>query len=165
MTHSFFKNFFFPKVTRTFFIRVGLVAAIAFVTFRFIVVPAKIQGKSMEPTYHDGSFILYLPWMRYLKEPEINDIVLVRLAGNRVMLIKRIVALPGDTVEWKDGALIRNGNSVNEPYVDFNENWTLDKVEVPENNVYVVGDNRGMPLENHDFGYTTQKRIAGYPLW
>lgn len=159
------RNFLFPSLTRRFLLRLAIVSATAFIVFRFIAVPAKIQGKSMVPTYRDGSIVLYTPWLRHFKQPAINDVVLVRLAGNRVMLIKRVIGLPGDVIEWQNGALVRNGVAVEEPYVQFNDGWNLDAATVPPDNVYVVGDNRGMPLKNHDFGYTSQKRIAGYPLW
>ncbi len=159
------RHFILPKLNRAFFIRLACVVVCSFLFFKFILVPARIQGGSMEPTYHDGRLIFYMPMLRFVKQPEINDVVMIRLAGNRIMLLKRIVALPNDTVQWRNGILFRNNAAIDEPYVKFNDDWSTESVKVPPDHVYVVGDNRGMPQEQHDFGYTPQSRIGGYALW
>lgn len=91
--------------------------------------------------------------------------VAVRFAGNRVMLLKRVVALEGEQVEFRNGKLLVNGEELREPYVHYPCNWNLPPREVERECVYVVGDNRQMPIENHYFGQTSVKRIIGVPLW
>lgn len=119
----------------------------------------------MEPTYHDSS--INFTWrLHYLfNEPERYDIVTVRFAGNKVMLLKRVVAVAGETVEFKNGTLKINGKKIDEPYVRYPCDWNLEPRLVEEGNVYVVGDNRNMPLKYHSFGQTSIKRIMGAPLW
>ena len=119
----------------------------------------------MEPNYHDGA--LHFSWRPayWFSEPQRGDVVLVRFAGSRVMLLKRIVALAGETVEFRDGQLLINGIPQDEPYVTLPCDWELEPRTVERGNIYVIGDNRSMPIEQHDFGQTSRKRIRGMLLW
>ena len=81
------------------------------------------------------------------------------------MLLKRIVALAGETVEFRDGVLYVDGKARSEPYVLYKSSWTLPPREVAPGHVYVVGDNRRMPMEQHKFGQVAVSRIIGRPLW
>ncbi len=159
------KEFLLPSVRRKFLLRALVVAACAALIFRFIAVPSWIAGKSMEPTYRDGSLVFYLPWLPRLRPPEVGDVVMVRMAGRRMMLMKRIVAKAGDTVEFRQGYLYVNNERQREPYVQYRSQWEMESSTVGPGRVYLVGDNRGMPIDQHDFGQTDKRRIAGYPLW
>jgi signal peptidase I len=90
---------------------------------------------------------------------------MIRLAGPKVMYLKRIVALAGDTVEFKNGVLYVNDKQAVEPYVVSSCDWNLPNRKVEPGNVYVVGDNRSMPIDGHIFGQTAITRIMGKPLW
>ncbi len=90
--------------------------------------------------------------------------VIVRLTG-RIYYLNRIVALPGDTVEFRRGYLYVNGEKVHEPYVKFVCDWELPPRKVEPGNYYVIGDNRSMPIDVHMFGQVPRHRIAGGPLW
>jgi signal peptidase I len=104
--------------------------------------------------------------LHYLfSEAKRHDVVTVRLAGSRVMLLKRVVAREGERVEFRDGKLFVDGKEIEEPYVRYPCNWNLPPREVEEGCIYVVGDNRSMPIENHHFGQASKKRIMGVPLW
>ena len=67
------------------------------------------------------------------------EVVAVRFAGKRVMLLKRIVAFAGETVEFQDGKLYINGREINEPYVTYRSNWNLPERTVKPGKVYVHG--------------------------
>lgn len=158
-------QFFLPPFTLKFLLRVMFVVLFAYLFFGHICIPLRIQGRSMEPNYPDGS-INFCWRLRYLfSEPERYDVVAVRLAGRRVMLLKRIVAVEGERVEFRDGKLFIDGVEMAEPYVRYPCNWNLPPRCVDEDHVYVVGDNRSLPLEQHDFGQVSMKRIIGGPLW
>lgn len=120
-----------------------------------------VEGRSMEPQLHDGSFILVDelgPQVRgyargdivVLPTPEIADFPLSHL-------IKRIVAMPGDRVLLADGVLYVNGRALDEPYVDTAEvaahlpGRSLKDV-VPPGAVMVLGDRRWASLDSKDFG-------------
>lgn len=158
-------RFFFPKLTTGFFIRIGFIAFSAYLFFGYLCLPFWIQGTSMEPTYRDGDF--HFCWMgRYLfSEPDRYEVVAIRLAGSRVMLLKRIVALEGEEVAFRNGNLFVNGEEIEEPYVRYRRNWNLSPRRVETGNVFVVGDNRGIDIENHYLGQTAKARIIGGPLW
>jgi len=154
-----------PSFTPKAVLRILLVALSAYVFFGHICIPIRIRGASMEPTYRTGG--LNFCWrLRYLfSEPEPQDVVLVRLAGKKVMLLKRIIALQGQAVEFREGRLFVDGKRIYEPYVRYTCNWNLSPRQVKNDCVYVVGDNRNMPLRNHSLGQTLRKRIVGVPLW
>jgi len=104
--------------------------------------------------------------LRYmLSHVERHDVVAIRLAGEKVILLKRVVALEGDIVEFRDGTLFVNEEKADETYVRYPSNWNLSPREVDKDHVYVVGDNRSVPIDVHQFGQTPIERIIGGPLW
>jgi signal peptidase I len=119
----------------------------------------------MEPTYRNGGFNFCWRLQYIFSEPKRHDVVVVRFAGNRVMLLKRVVAVEGEWVEFRNGKLFVEGKEIDEPYVRYPCDWNLPPRQVKENFVYVVGDNRNVPIENHAFGQTSIDRITGVPLW
>ena len=158
-------RFLFPRLTRHFVIRFLLLAACAYVFFGHVCLPMRIQGPSMEPTYHDGGFTFGWRLTYVFRQPRRHDVVMVRLAGTRVMFLKRIVAFAGETVEFKDGKLYVDGKELREPYVKYPCDWNKSPVRVSAGCVYVVGDNRSVPIEEHQFGQIEMKRIAGSTIW
>lgn len=159
------RRFFFPALTLKFLIRAAVVGVSAYLIFGHICVPVRIKGISMEPTYHDEAFNFCWRLAYLFSKPKRYDVVTVRFAGKRVMLLKRVVALEGEQVEFRDGKLYVDGKEIHEPYVRYPCNWNLPPREVEKGWVYVVGDNRDMALENHTFGQTSLRRIMGVPLW
>jgi signal peptidase I len=159
------RQFFFPSLTSKFLIRASLVALFAYLFFGHLCTPILIKGQSMEPTYRNGSVNFCWKLSYVFSEPKKCDVVAVRFAGNKVMLLKRVVAVAGECVEFRNGKLFVDGKEMNEPYVRYPCNWNLPTRQVEKDCVYVVGDNRNMPIENHHFGQTPKKRIIGAPLW
>ena len=159
------RKFVFPKLSRAYLVRLAAVAVGAALVFSFVLVPARIKGASMEPTYRDGGFAFC--WrQRYLfGQPRRGDVVMVRFAGKRIMLLKRVVALAGDTLEFRRGVLYLNGVAQDEEYVRSPCDWDLAERTVKPGHVYVVGDNRGMAMDGHRFGQTQRRRIMGAPVW
>ena len=111
------------------------VYAISFQGMRFFRVPSD----SMIPTLMSGDFIVTLPQQTYHR----GDIVVLAdplMPGG--YLVKRIVAVGGDTVDIGLGYLSVNGRYASEPYIREPINYALDSISVPENEVLVLGDNR-----------------------
>ena len=159
------KGFLFPSLTPKYLIRVAVIAAAAYLIFGHVITPMRLQGRSMEPTYKDGA-VNFCFRLRYLfSEPERYDVVAVRFTGKRWMLLKRVVALEGETGAFENGVLLVNGAPLDEPYLKYPCNWNLEARTVGKNNVYLVGDNRNVPMAMHDFGQTPVRRIVGAPLW
>ena len=115
----------------------------------------------MEPTYHNGSFSFCLKQQYFFSKIERFDVVTVRFTGKSVMLLKRVLALAGDTLEFREGTLYINGEQIDEPYVKHRSPWNLPVRRVKPGYVYVVGDNRGTSMERHKFGQVKTDRIIG----
>jgi signal peptidase I len=159
------RKFFLPSLTPKFLIRVSLMALFAYLFFGYLCIPFTIQGISMEPTYHHGGVNFCWRLRYFFSEPKRHDVVTVRFAGSSVMLLKRVVAREGERVEFRDGKLFVDGKEIEEPYVRYPCNWNLPPRQVEKDHIYVVGDNRNMPIENHHFGQALKSRIMGVPLW
>jgi signal peptidase I len=165
MTENVIKKFFFPKITSRYLLRVAIVAIVSIVVFKYVLIPFKIQGESMAPSYITGSFNFCFALRYMFSKPAPPDVVTVRMAGQKIMLLKRVVATEGQIVEFREGRLFVDGKQVNEPYVSGKSDWNLAPTVVKPGSVYVVGDNRSMPAEAHTFGQTPVTRIVGAPLW
>lgn len=159
------RQFFFPALSPAFLIRVSIVALLAYLFFGHVCTPFRIRGYSMEPTYHDGEVNFCWKLCYLFSEPKRHDVVTVRFAGDKVMLLKRVVALVGEQVEFRNGKLFINDKEMDEPYVRSPCNWNLPPRQVEADSVYIIGDNRSGPIANHLFGQTSIKRIIGSPLW
>ncbi|WP_310601388.1 signal peptidase I [Desulfobulbus sp.] len=165
MKPSRWRRFLYPDLNRSFALRLVLVVAVAAVVFTQVLIPFRIQGKSMEPTYRDGGFNFCWRGRYLFAEPERGDVVAIRFAGQRIMLLKRIVGLAGDTVEFRNGALFVNDTWVKEPHLRSPSDWNLAPRRVEPGKVYVVGDNRIVPLDRQSMGQVEQARIVGGVLW
>lgn len=155
------RRFLFPSLNRRYLLRLVILVCFCYLIFGYILIPLRIQGQSMEPTYRDGSFAfcwrpqyLFAPVQRF-------DVVTVRFTGRSVMLLKRIVGLPGETVEFRQGTLYVDGHEIEEPYVHHQSNWNLPPRMIAPEHVYVVGDNRGTAMSRHRFGQVKKERIVG----
>jgi len=158
-------RFFFPALTWKLLVRMSLVALLSSLFFGYLCIPLHIEGISMEPNYHDGGFNFCWRLGYLFSPPRRYDVVAVRFAGDRIMLLKRIVAFEGDQVEFRQGKLLVNGLELEEPYVRNPCDWDLAPRIVQKESIYVIGDNRSMPIENHVFGNAAIRRIVGVPLW
>lgn len=150
-----------PKWT---LVRSIVLVAGCFVVFRFILLPIRISGPSMLPTYHERSvnFVNRLAYLRH--EPRRSDVVSIRLAGHSIMFMKRIVGLPGETVAFSRGRLLVNGQVLDEPYVKYPCWWEMPPRKLLPDEYYVVGDNRKMFINDHEHGGITRDRIVGKVL-
>jgi len=126
--------------------------------FKVIVLPVRIEGNSMFPTYHDRGINFVVSLACRHTEPQRGDVVGIRMAGPSVMLMKRIVGLPGETIAFDHGRLLVNGVPIIEPYMKVHPPAPfLDPVKLGPNQYYVIGDNR----MNSDRGWIDRERIMG----
>ncbi len=162
---SALKRFLLPSLDGYYLLRVAALACLAFLFFKYICRPAWTNGKSMLPTYKEKEFLFYWQPAYWFSTPKRGDVVVIRMAGNCFFLLKRVVAVAGETVEFRQGILLINGQQVQEKWAALTAcDWELEERTVAENSVYVVGDNRSMPIEQHEFGQVEIKRIIGKPI-
>lgn len=161
MSTTILHRFLFPPLNKRYLLRLVGLGLSCYLIFGYILIPLRIQGQSMEPTYRNGSFAFC--WRpHYLFSPVQHfDVVTVRFTGRSVMLLKRIIGLPGETVEFRQGKLYVNGHEIKEPYVHQRSNWNLPPRIIAPEHVYVVGDNRGTSMTRHRFGQVKIERIVG----
>jgi signal peptidase I len=148
-----------PKRT---LVRIVVLVVVSFFLFRFVLVPIRVEGGSMLPTYRENG-VNFVNRLAYLfHEPRRGDVVAIRLlAGAHVMYMKRIVGLPGESVAFHNGLLYINGQPVDEPYVRLSGNWEREPEPIGPDHYYVVGDNRAMPWQDHTQGRAARALIVG----
>ncbi|MFZ0827589.1 MAG: signal peptidase I [Verrucomicrobiia bacterium] len=150
-----------PRMT---LVRVAVLIVACFVVFRFVLLPIRVEGISMLPTYHDRSVNVVNRLAYCWREPRRGDVVSIRLAGPHVMYMKRIIGLPGETVAFENGRVLINGEVLDEPYEKTPCDWNRPPVKLGPDEFFVVGDNRTMPQQFHQFGETPRNRILGKVL-
>ena len=153
--------FLVPRPTRGFLLRAALVAAAAALVFTTVLLPVRLEGRSMEPTYAAPGFAFVWTGAR---DPARGDVVALRWEGRRKMLLKRVLAFEGETVAFSNGVCLVDGVPLDEPYVAFDGGWNLPPRTVEPGCIYVMGDNRGVDPEVHVGGEISRRRIVGKPL-
>jgi signal peptidase I len=119
----------------------------------------------MEPTYDDGALNFANRFAFAWREPARGEVVAIRMAGPHVVYVKRIVALPGEQVAIAMGTVLIDGQPLLEPAVARKAPWNVAALTLRRDEYFVIGDNRAMPAESHDFGRTTRDRIIGKLLF
>ena len=148
-----------------------ILAAILIGLQHFVFTPVVVKGDSMDPTLADGERVIAL------KNTEIKrfDIVTFPAPDDEGKnYIKRVIGLPGDTIEYKDDQLYINGKKTDEPYLDeykgeltdsqpltydFNLKDLYGSEKIPEGELFVLGDNRRISKDSRIIGMIKEKNI------
>ncbi len=135
------------------------------VIFGFVLLPIRIRGDSMLPAYHDGG-INFVNRLAYsFGQPKRGDVVAIKTSGIHIMYLKRIIGLPGETFAILKGVVLINGQPLDEPYVKNRKGWELSPQKLLAGHYLVIGDNRGMDQQLHEFGVIRAAKIVGKVLW
>ena len=119
----------------------------------------------MLPTYRDGALNFANRLTFLWRRPSRGDVVAIRMAGPRVLYVKRIIGLPGERVEIAIGTVLVDGQPLVEPTVVYKSPWNVPAVTLGDDEYFVVGNNRAMAARNHDFGLVKRERIVGRMLF
>lgn len=156
-------------------ITIAIAAIIVIGVRKYIATPFIVDGHSMDYTLQDRERI----FMWKLAKIDRFDIVVLEAPSNPSKLyIKRVIGLPGDTIEYKDNLLYLNGHPIEEAYLNekiteytaagggnFTEDFTLESVAgsdvVPEGKYFVMGDNRQNSLDGRSFGFINEETVIG----
>ena len=155
---------------------------VAFVIKQFLFTPVLVQGASMMPTLEDKDRVIINRIGPKFKSIDRFDIVVIENVllqkNEEENIIKRIIGLPGDKIEYKDDQLYINGKKFSEPYLDqekkelkdsgpltydFTLEQDLGEITVPEGYYFVLGDNRRVSNDsrNPDIGFIPKEKIMG----
>jgi len=151
-----------PRLT---LMRATALVIAAVVLFGYVLLPVRLQGVSMLPTYHDGAINFANRLAFWRREPGRGDVVAIRMAGPSVLYVKRIVGLPRERIEIVMGVVMVNDQRLAEPAVVYRAQWNVPAFTLGDDEYFVVGDNRAMAMENHDFGRSKRDRIVGKMLF
>lgn len=155
---------------------IAVILSVFFVIDRYFYSPVMVDGDSMEETLSDGDYLL----LNRFSEIERFDVIIFPSADADVsapdedekLYVKRVIGIPGDSIEFQGDSLFLNGEEIVEEYLDngFDYNYasfsleTLFGVEeVPAGQYFVLGDNRtvGGSLDSREFGFVDQQSVLG----
>jgi signal peptidase I len=153
---------------RTTLVRLAVTLVLVLVGFPMSIQPILVQGISMQPTYRDGQRRFLNKLAYRFAPPQRGDVIGIREAGKQVLLLKRVVGLPGESLRIVQGTVLINGEPLEEPYLLPPTNgvrnpapWNLQEVRLGQDEHYVIGDNRSMRQTDHYFGIVERERIVG----
>lgn len=142
-------RFIFGKNPAWTIARILIFTLLALVLTKFVFLPIRVTGDSMSPTFHNGQikFVNRLAYRHH--KPARGDIVAVRYAGPKAVLLKRVIGLPGETIQVIDGYMYINNKKLDEPYAygrisgpDAKGIGGSDPHTLGFNQYFVLGDNR-----------------------
>lgn len=135
---------------------------IALVIQLFLAQATRVYGQSMEPNLHTDQRLVIEKISYRLHPPRRGDIVVLRLDRRPdELLIKRVIGLPGETVEIRRGIVYINGQPLDEPYVVYRSQETYKPRRIPPMHVFVLGDNRSASNDSRIFGPIPFDNIVG----
>lgn len=143
---------------------------VTFIIKMFILDTAEVKGVSMNPTLANNDRLIISRIETFFRDPKRFEIVIFHSPFENATYVKRIIGLPGDSVEIREGKVYVNGSMIDEKYIGSNiTTLTVDSVrwEIPEGQYFVMGDNR-KPNESVDsryFGPVDRKEIEGYAMF
>ena len=125
-----------------------------------------IEGQSMEPTLHNQEYIIVDKASYFLHSPERGDVIVFRYPIDpQENFIKRIIAIPGDTVTIVNKTVLVNGVTLQEPYINKNDPFapypSFQTWHIGTNQYFVLGDNRGNSSDSRVWGLVPRQNIIG----
>lgn len=141
----------------------------------FVISFARVKGRSMMPTLQDRDFALVWRLSCFLYGPKRADVVICHYPGRKMKhlpflpqaFVKRVIGLPGDTIEWAEGVLLVNGAPLREPYLDparCRFARTRPPLTLGKDEYYVLGDNRDSSNDSRSVGPLRRRAIRGQVL-
>lgn len=144
-----------------------VIIVVCVVLFRtFIATPVRVDGDSMRESLHNGDILIL---NKLDKSYERFDVVVVNY--NKTKLVKRIIGLPGENIEYKNNKLYINNKEIEDVEtirtLDFSLEELYSITEIPKEHYFVMGDNRGNSLDSRDYrvGLIKKEDIVGVTIF
>jgi signal peptidase I len=146
-----------------------ILAVLIFLVIRTLVQNYRIEGQSMEPNFQHGQYLLVNKLAYRLGDYSRGDVIVFHYPNNPSQdYIKRVIGLPGDTIEFRDGVLMVNGLNVAEPYDQVPIARDIQAQTVAPGFLYVLGDNRPASSDTRTWGQLSQEFVIGkawFAIW
>lgn len=151
------------------FVKELVIAIVIALLIMQVVKPTIVKESSMEPTLYENNYLLLARQIYRFEKPQRGDIIvfhsdLLTAGGKGKLLIKRIIGLPGDVITIANGNVYLNGNKLTEPYIkDGTTDGEIIDFEVPQGELFVMGDNRLVSVDSRSAAVGTVKldRVLG----
>jgi len=139
-----------------------LLAAVVFLILQTAFQTFVVVGTSMKPTLENGQRLLINKIVYKLHSPERGDVIVFRPPqNNEADYVKRLIAIPGDTVEIKQGTVYINGEKLTEDYISEKPRYSMPATTVKEDEYFVLGDNRNHSNDSHTGWMVPRQNIVG----
>ena len=154
------------ELTLRFFKSILLVVVLALIFRIFVIQPFIVVGQSMEPNFHDRDYLLIDKLTYRFSPPKRGEVIIFHPKPSPdESYIKRIVGLPGETVEVKDGKVYINDREMDEKYIQNDNNTVLErnyaKTKLASEEYFVFGDNRDHSSDSREIGSVPRVNIQG----
>ena len=128
----------------------------------YIAEAAEIEaGPSMQPNLFAGYRVMTEKISYYLHEPRRGDILVIERPKNEGNLIKRVIGLPGESIEVRAGHTYINGQPIDEPWVTYFGGRDIPATVIPKGHIFIIGDNRPNSRDSRDIGPVPIESIIG----
>lgn len=137
---------------------------VSFFIITFLYQPVKVEGTSMAPRLRDQDRLFINKFAYDFEKIRRDDVIVFHYPRDpQKSYIKRVIALPGDTIRIEDGQVLVNGKALDEPYVPdrYRDVRSMDEVRVPQGDYFVMGDHRSISSDSRDFGPVARNLIYG----
>jgi signal peptidase I len=147
---------------------VGVMALASYLIIsRYFVTTVEVVGSSMVPTLRNSDHYLLNRWVYHFRQPHRKEVVVLRDPSGGCYAVKRVIAVEGDKVLLKNGAVYLNGRRLEEPYLPrntptFSGDGSKEEVILcGKDQYYVMGDNRMNSADSRTYGPVTRENILG----
>lgn len=150
-------------------LRTVVLVFVVTVLFDMAIPRSLVEGRSMQPTFQDGNRLIISRIHYLFGQPNYGDVIVFNSMRERevgVMLIKRVIGLPGDTVEIRNQQVYINGEPANSSYTLEDCMTCPDRtITLGPDEFFVMGDNRNHSTDSRSFGPVTREHIVGQVLF